>query len=127
MKLYPRGGDGAFDHHLRPNLRTLAMMPPENERAGNINTGVGSGDDADEESEREVIDCAAAEKIKRCRGDKDRAGSDDGAAQGLIERLIDELGEAAAHAEFQIFTYAVKDNNGVVDGETDDGQNGGNH
>ena len=108
-------------------LGALALVPPQHQRAGDVDGRIGAGDDADEEGEGEVVDHAAAEKVERHRGEEHRAGGDDGAAQGLVERLIDDIAEAAANAELQVFPDTVEDDDGVVDGKADDGQHGGDH
>jgi hypothetical protein len=52
-------------HHLRrADVRALAFVPPQHERAGDVNGRIGAGDDADEEREGEVVDDAAAENVK---------------------------------------------------------------
>src|SRR5208337_2742347 len=44
------------------------LVPPQDQGAGDVDAGVGAGDDADEEGEGEVVDGAAAEKVKGSGG-----------------------------------------------------------
>ena len=99
-----RGGRGGVERHLAAHHRALALVPPQHQRAGDVDAGVGAGEDADEEGEREVMDDAAAEQVERGGGEEHRAGGDDRPAQGLIERVVDEFGEGAAHTELQAGT-----------------------
>ena len=98
-------------------------MPPEHQRARDIDARVGSGDNADEEREREVVDFAAAEK------DRSAMVARNTVPEVMIVRLrvwlsawFINFAECAAHAEPQVFADTVKDHDGVVDGEADDGQ-----
>src|ERR1019366_3181687 len=53
-RLLSRESRRAFDDaHLRPgaNVRALAFMPPEDQRAGDVDAGVSAGNDANEEGE----------------------------------------------------------------------------
>jgi hypothetical protein len=109
-------------HHAGTDVRALPFVPPENQRARDVDRGIGACDDADEEGERKVVHWTAAEYVERSRGEEHRAGGDDRAAQGLIERLVHQLAECAAHAELQVFTDTIKDHDGVVDREADDGE-----
>ena len=70
------------------DVRPLAFVPPEHDRAGDVDARIGAGDDADQEREREVVDGAAAENKERQRGEEHRAGGDDRPAQGLVQRLV---------------------------------------
>src|SRR5258706_15988406 len=70
-----RRGSSSFHHHLRSGARPLASVPPEHQRAGDVDARIGPGDNADQERERKVIDRATAKNEQRERPDKDRAGS----------------------------------------------------
>ena len=48
-----------------PDLRALAFVPPEDDGAGDVDAGIGAGDDADQESEGEIVDHAAAKNVER--------------------------------------------------------------
>jgi len=39
---------GVLHGGLRPDLRPLALVPPQDQRTGDVDTGVGAGDDTDE-------------------------------------------------------------------------------
>jgi hypothetical protein len=60
--------------------------------------------------------------IKRQRGDEHRAAGDERAAQGLIERDVHHVLERPANAQLEVLADAVEDDDGVVDGKADDGQ-----
>jgi len=66
-------------------------VPPEHERAGDVNRRIRAGDNADEEREGEIVDGTAAKDEQAGGGDKHRTAGDDGSAQSLIERLIDDF------------------------------------
>src|SRR5271166_2204141 len=59
MALGARANPGCLFHgnlSAATGLGTFAFVPPQNERAGDVNTGIGSGDDADQEGESEIVD-----------------------------------------------------------------------
>src|SRR5436309_1754228 len=98
-------------------MRPLTLVPPQDQRARDVNARIGAGNDTDQKREREIVDGSAAEQIKRHRGEKYRSRRDDGSAEGLIKRLIHHFFEGAANAKFQVLTNSVEDNNSVVNGE----------
>jgi hypothetical protein len=55
-------------HLRRADVRAFALVPPQHDRAGDVDGRVGAGDDADQEGEREVVDDAAAPDEQRQRG-----------------------------------------------------------
>ena len=57
-------------------------------------------------------------------GKENRAGGDNGSAQGLIQRLVHDVRKRPSNPQLQVFPNTVKDHDGVVNGETDDGQDG---
>src|SRR5437868_14326631 len=97
----PNLGTSGTGHSLRLNwsgahVRALALVPPEHQRAGDVNARIGAGYNPDQEREREIVDLTAAKDEERQRRQKHGAGSDDGPAQGLIQRLVHHLLEGAA-------------------------------
>src|ERR1035437_3887568 len=100
-------------------------MPPQDQRSGDVDAGVGAGNDANQEGEGKVVNRAAAKDIKRQSCQEYGAGGDEGAAQGLIDRLVYHFAERAADAQLQVLADTVKDNDGVVGGEADNRQDGG--
>src|ERR1700690_3954350 len=58
----------------RPNVRPLTFVPPEDQRAGDVDAGVGARNDANEEGEGKVVNRAAAKDIKRQGCQEDSAG-----------------------------------------------------
>src|SRR6266540_2302465 len=121
------GCRGVVHDHLRAGFGTLALVPPENQGAGDVDAGIGSGDDANKEREGEIVDHPAAEDVERHGCEEHGARGDDRAAQGLVERLVDQFLECAPRAQLQVFTDAVEDDNGIVDGKADDCQDRGDH
>jgi len=49
-------GRRVLDHHLSPDLRPLALVPPEDQRARDVDGGVGAGQNAHQEIEGEVVE-----------------------------------------------------------------------
>jgi len=74
-----------------PVLGPRTLVPPQHQRARNVDARIRSGNDAHEERERKIIDRPAAEQIQRHRREKHRAGGNDRAAQGLVQRLVDDF------------------------------------
>ena len=75
------GCDGVVHDHLGGASRgPLTFVPPEHQRAGNVDARIGAGDDADQEGEGEIVDDAASKQIERQRRQKHRSRSNDRAA-----------------------------------------------
>src|SRR5262249_42004554 len=64
-----------YDDRCRSSstLGTFALMPPQDQRAGDVDARVGSSNNADQEREGEIIDRTAAENIKRDGCQENRA------------------------------------------------------
>ena len=97
-------------------------MPPDHQRAGDVDGGIGAGDDAYQEGEGEVVDGAATEDVQGDRRQEHRSRGDDRTAEGLVQCPIDDLVKGTRGSHLQIFANTIKDHDGVVDRETDDGQ-----
>src|SRR5437867_5077989 len=54
----------------RADLRPLAFVPPQNQRARYVNARIGAGDNTNKERERKIVDSAAAENKQRHRCQK---------------------------------------------------------
>src|ERR1017187_3612703 len=127
-RLLPHGSSGAFDDAYLcscAKLRSLTFVPPEDQRAGDVDAGVGACNDANEKGEGKVVNRAAAKDIKRQGCQEYSAGGDNGAAQGLVDRLVYHFAERSAGPQLQVLADTVKDNYGVVGGKADNRQDGG--
>lgn len=69
----------------------MTFLVPEDEGAGDINAGVGAGDNSDEEGKGEVIHRAATKDEEGQGGEEYGAGGDQRSPQGLIQRTVDNL------------------------------------
>ena len=72
------------------------------------------------------MDALATEQIQDQRGKKRRAGGEDRAAQGLVDRLVDHLRRDVRTLATQ-FTESVEDHDRVVDRKADNRQERGHH
>ena len=103
----------------------MSLVPPQHERAGDVNARVGAGDDTDQEGEGKVVDFATAEDEERECCQEHGTGSNNRSAQRLVQRLVHHFFKRAAQPELQVFPNSVEDDYGVIGGETDDRQDGG--
>src|SRR2546421_5186917 len=65
-------GGGLSRDWSAADVGPLPFMPPEHQRARDINTGIRPSDDADQERKREVVDRAAPKNVKRQGRNKHR-------------------------------------------------------
>ena len=77
------------------------------------------GDDADDEGENELLDGLHAENIDHDDGEQGRDGGIDGAEQGLVGRQGHVFVECVVRIQLDIFTHTVEDDDGCVDGITE--------
>src|SRR5882672_798347 len=76
----PRDRDIFDSNRPGSNMRPLTFMPPKDQRAGDVDAGISTSDDADQKSKGEIVDRAAAEKIERHRRQEHGSRGDDGSA-----------------------------------------------
>src|SRR5438093_11666469 len=103
----------------------VAVFPGDENLAGDEDGGVGAGDDAEEESKEKDIDLAGAEEEERDDSEDDGERGVDGAGDGLGEAGIDDFIKGRIAVGGDVFADAVEDDDGVVDGEADDGEEAG--
>ena len=97
-------------------------MPVDEQRAGDEEGREGAGDDADEQGEGKAADDLAAEDEQGDDDDERQARGEDGAAEGLIEAFVDDRRKVVPPPAAHVFAHAVEDDDGVVQGVADDGQ-----
>ena len=108
-ELGPAIAFACVDPHLgsaRPG--PLSMMPPEDQRAGDVDARIGASDDADQEGEGKVVNGAAPEDKEGQGRQKDGARGDDRSAQSLVQRLVDQIFEGSAHSHLEVFPNAIE-------------------
>src|SRR5438445_12294540 len=110
-RLFPRSDPVShklrrFRPHLRyildddltsADVRPVPMVPPQDERAGDINAGVRAGQNTDQERKSEIVDFTAAENIEHHRGEENGSGGNNRPAERLVQRLVHHLAECPSH------------------------------
>ena len=99
-----------------------ALAQDDGDRGGDEDRRVGAADDADEHREGEALEHFAAEQVQREHGEERGAGGDDGAAQRLVDAVVDHLLERFAAQQVLVLAHAVEDDDGVVHRVAGDGQ-----
>ena len=97
------------------------------DRRRNEDTRVRAGDDADEHREGKAMEHLAAEQIESQNAEERRACRNDGAAEGLVDRDVDDLLQAVAPHAAHVLAHAVEDDDGVVGRVAGDRQDRGDH
>src|SRR5579862_7816391 len=69
----------------------------------------------------------AAEKKQSKHGKESQARCQDSSTQSLINTFVDNVRKLVPPQQFDVFPYAVKDDDRVVIGVADQGQDGGDH
>ncbi len=97
----------------------IAKRDPK--RARDENRRVAAAEESDKQSEREILRRIAAEPIQRKRREQHSADRIQGSCQGLVNASIRQLDDitAAPEMETQILADTVENDDGIVDGITD--------
>src|SRR3989338_12130 len=90
--------------------------------ARNGEGGVGAGDHSDHDREGEILEGRASQQIKYKDDQKDGERGDDCSRQGFVDSLIDHFFNGFRCDHPGMLADSVKNNNGVVDRITDNGQ-----
>lgn len=72
------------------NMATVSLVPPEEDRARNEDRGEGSGQNTDDEDERQIIDHTRTEDVERHRREQGRDTGEQGAREHAVNRQIDD-------------------------------------
>ena len=103
-----------------------AVQATENnpERTGNEYRRIASNAESDQQSKGKILRRISAEEIQGKRRKQNRKDRIKRARQRLENRRIDQPIHIAAAAEMELEVLAnpVENNNGIIDGITDDGQ-----
>ena len=92
-----------------------------------IDGRVGPDHDSDHHGKGKIIDNVSSENEQGEYGEKSRSGSDDSTAEGLIDTGVEDFGELGSSHDFQVVANTVEDDDRVVEGVSDDGQDGGDN
>src|SRR3990170_6351966 len=101
------------------------IMPEENHRTGNINCRIGSGDQPDDHSRRKIMDHRPPEEEENQNDHHHRPGGEDRPSKGLVYADIENRFETLLSHLLDILPDPVKDDDCIVDRESDDRQDDG--
>src|SRR5512137_1077049 len=106
-----------------PGLRRQGpLLQPDGHGSRDEPGGVGPGDDADEHGHGEVEDGADAEDEEADQGECGGERGEDGSAQGLVDRHVDDVAELLALQLALVLPDPVVDHHGVVHRVADHGE-----
>ena len=108
-----------------PGNRTLTLKPPDHHGNCDEHGGIGADEYADDHRECEVIDGATAEDEERQAGNQRGDRGEQRTAQRRIDGFVAERLQVGFLILAQILADTVEDDDRVVDGVTDDGQQRG--
>ena len=109
---------------MRGNLRVLLLKQPVQEGRANEDGAVSTDYDADHHREREGVNTRAAEAVQNDRREQSRNGRQNSTAQHLIRRFVNDF----LRQSFRLaanFAHTVEQNDRVVQGVPDKGQERG--
>ena len=125
-----RIGCGRFFGDFAPQGRSAAAAgarPPQHDRRGDKDRGVGSDHHADNDGEREVAQHRAAEEKQAKNRDKRHGACKNGSAQRLVDALVHDFLDRPAPAAGQAFPNSIVNDNRIVDRIAGDRQHGTDH
>ena len=118
------GSDFALEAGFAP---AASAGPPQDNRRGNENGGVGPDDYSDDDGQGEIAqDRAAEQEQTQNRDQRDGAGKDS-PAQRLIDAFVHDLFDRTFAAAGQTFADPIVNNDSVVNGIAGDGEYGTHH
>src|SRR5882757_3990664 len=106
------------------STRSSPILGSHEHGSGYRNRGIRSDENSDDERKGEGVEYLSAKDPKRERGEEGKARGEDRSAQGLVDGLVDHLRERRASHERKVLADTIEDDDGVVHGVTDEGQNG---
>jgi len=99
------------------------LFPGDDDGGGDENGRVGSGDEADQQDEGKVIQDRSAPDEKTERYQENRQDGDGGPGEGFVDGTVEDGGWVFHFTQApEIFPDAVKDDDRIVYGITQDGQ-----
>ena len=115
-------GGFSIREKLRPPFGTNPAFPINQKDAGDKNRGIGAHRHSNQQGKGKVVDDLPSQK-KQCQHHQ-KCGSRGqyGSTQGLIDADVDEFGERAFATPSGIFPNPVEDDDGIVQGISDNGQ-----
>src|ERR1019366_4469313 len=88
---------------------------------------VGPDQDSNHQGQRKSPQHFPTKNVQRKHGQKGEAGGKNGPAQGLVDALVDDVGQGLAAQQLNIFADAIEDDDSVVHRIADQREDGGNH
>src|SRR6185437_5030588 len=124
-------GSGTSPFGRRENDRFPLGCPPflpgHQHRSGDCDGGISSDENTNYQRKGEALEHLAAKGVERKDREEGQPGGQNRPAQRLIDAAVHHIGQRLAAAETQVFADTVEDDDGVVHGIADEGEDGGNH
>ena len=107
------------------SFQSNMIMPQENHRTGDIDRGISPRDQPDDHGCRKIMDHRPPEEKENQNNHHHRPGGEDRPPKGLVYADIENGFEALLSHLLDILPDPVKDDDCIVDRESDDRQNDG--
>lgn len=95
---------------------------PEENRTGHIDGGICTHNNADKQRKGKIVNNATAKEVQGQDHKERGSRSEQRTAQGLVDTGIDRLTQIFGRLGMDIFPDTVKDDNGVIERISQDGQ-----